>query len=337
MKTAWGRLTGAVVGLGLIGFVFAQPPVRPGRKITLTSQTVPLSTADLKADQVGSLRFAWGVALRSQDKGFGGLSGLMVETDGDGQRIISVTDQGDKFTAHLRLEDDQLRGVEAATLEPLADLEGRPVSGKSLGDAESITRLPDGRILVGFERNHRIWAYGPGLTGPAKAFEPPPALARAPSNGGLESLTNWPDGRLLAITEQLKTDDGNFAAFLFQRGAWTSLEWKGSAPGFEPSDATVLPNGDLLVLERLWSALAPGNLRSRIIRVNGDSVKPGALLQGELVAELAAPLTTENFEGIAAFTNSRGATQLLMVSDDNFNGVQRTLLLSFIEVKGAGH
>jgi hypothetical protein len=58
-------------------------------------------------------------------------------------------------------------------------------------------------------------------------------------------------------------------------------------------------------------------------------VTPGALLQGDLVAELAAPLTTENFEGITSFTNARGATQLLIVSDDNFNGVQRTLLLSF--------
>ncbi len=329
MKSAWGRLTGAAVGLGLIGLVFAQPAVRPGRKITLTSQTVPLSTAEPRTDQVGSLRFLWGVALRSEDKGFGGLSGLMVELEGDAPRIIAVTDQGDTFTARLALVDGQLRGVEAATIEPLVDPRGRPVSGKFLGDAESITRLPDGRILVGFERNHRIWAYGPGLTGPAKVFETPPALARAPSNGGLESLANWPDGRLLAITEQLKTESGNFAAFLLQRGMWTNLEWKGSAPGFEPSDATVLPNGDLLVLERLWSALAPGNLRSRILRVKGDSVKPGALLQGELVAELAAPLTTENFEGMAAFTDSRGATHLLIVSDDNFNGVQRTLLLLF--------
>lgn len=329
MHSPWGRLLGVAVGLGLIGLAFAQPPVRPRREITLTSQEVPLSAAEPKAEQAGSLRFVWGVALRSEDKGFGGLSGLMVEPYERGQKMIAVTDQGDRFTARLVLENDRLRAVEAPTLEPLTNLEGLSISGKLFGDAESITRLPDGRVLVGFERRHRIWAYGPELAGPAKVFETPPALARAPANGGLESLANWPDGRILIITEQLKTEAGNFAAFIFKDRTWAPLEWKGSAPGFEPSDATVLPGGDLLVLERLWSALAPGNLRSRIFRVRGDTVTPGALLQGDLVAELAAPLTTENFEGITSFTNARGATQLLIVSDDNFNGVQRTLLLSF--------
>ncbi len=329
MKTLWGRLLCVAVGLGLIGLAIAQPRVRPGREITLTSQTVPLSATEPKADQVGSLRFVWGVALRSEDKGFGGLSGLMVEPYERGQKIVAVTDQGDRFTARLVLENDRLRGVEAGTLEPLANLEGLSVSGKLFGDAESMTRLPDGRVLVGFEQRHRIWAYGPELTGPAKVFETPPALAGAPANGGLESLANWPDGRILMITERLKTEAGNLAAFLFRGGTWAPLEWQASAPGFEPSDATVLPNGDLLVLERLWSALAPANLRSRIVRVRGDAVTPGALLQGEVLAELAAPLTTENFEGITSFTNARGATQLLIVSDDNFNGVQRTLLLSF--------
>ena len=329
LKTLWGRLTSLALAIGLLGVAFAQPAARPRREITLTAQSVPLSTAQPTLDRAGSAHFLGGLWLRSEDKGFGGLSGLTVEKDKSGLRIIAVTDEGDKFTARLVLKNAQLRGVEAATLEPLADLLGGPVSGKLLGDAESITRLTDGRVLVGFERRHRIWAYGPGLTGPATLFETPAVLSRAPSNGGLESMTSWPDGRILAITERLKTKAGNFEAFLFQGEAWTGLEWKGSGPGFEPTDATVLPNGDLLVLERFWSALAPQSLSSRIMRVKGDSVKTGALLQGELVAELKAPLIAENFEGIAAFRNAAGATQVVLVSDNNFNSIQRTLLLWF--------
>ena len=61
----------------------------------------------------------------------------------------------------------------------------------------------------------------------------------------------------------------------------------------------------------------------------GKFGEAGAILLGELLAELKAPLVTENFEGITAFRDASGATRLLLVSDDNFNDVQRTLLLSF--------
>jgi len=328
-KTLWGRVGWGAAGVFILSLAFAQPAVRPRREITLTAQSVPLAGADPSLDQVGGLRFLGGLWLKSPDEGFGGLSGLSAEDKAGELRIVAVTDQGDRLAGRVSFSDDRLAGMDSVTIEPLMDLSGRAIAGKRPGDAESITQLPDGRILVGFEQRHRIWAYGPGLTGAAGSFETPKTLLDAPANGGLESLANFADGRLLAITEQMKTERGNFAAFLLRGGAWTSVEWTASAPGFEPSDATVLPNGDLLVLERRWSALAPLDLGSRIVRVRGDSVKPGAVLQGEVLAELRAPLTVENFEGITAFRSPGGATRLLLVSDDNFNRAQRTLLLAF--------
>ena len=328
-RAAWIRLALSAAGLSLLGLAFAQPPIKPKRKITLSTQSVPLSQSEPTLNQAGALRFLGGLWLKSQDEGFGGLSGLLVESGESGPQLIAITDQGDKFSGRLVIKGSRLLGLEETALEPLLDPDGRPVAGKTLGDAESITRLRSGRVLVGFERRHRIWEYGPGLTGPSTVFPTPASLADAPLNGGLESIANWPDGRILAITERLETEDGDFAAFLFQDGKWTTLGWKGSAAGFEPSDAVALPDGDLLVLERLWSALAPTSLRSRIMRVKGDSVRPGATLQGELVAELKAPLIADNFEGIATLPGENGGTQLLLVSDDNFNSVQRTLLLLF--------
>jgi hypothetical protein len=316
-------------GILLLSLAFAQPAARPKREITLTAQSVPLSVAEPKLDHVGGLRFLGGLWLRSEDEAFGGLSGLFAEEKDGVPWLIAVTDQGDKLAGRAVLVDDRLAAVDSATIEPLVNPEGKPIAGKVFGDAESLARLPDGRMLVGFERRHRIWAYPSELTGRAQVFETPAAVLDAPGNGGLESLASWPDGRVLAITEQMKTDRGNFAAFLRQGGTWTSVEWTGSAPGFEPSDATVLPDGDLLILERLWSARAPLDLRSRILRVKGDLVRPGAVLQGEVLAELRAPLIAENFEALAAFRGPGGVTRLLLASDDNFNGAQRTLLLSF--------
>jgi len=324
-----------VLALGIVlsiqALLMAQGAPDARREITLTAQDVPLSLADPTLMKVGRLRFLGGLALASADPDFGGLSGLMILADD--QRLVGVTDQGHKFTCRLIFEGDRLRGVADASLEPLLDGLGKPLSGKAWSDAESVTRLAAGSVLVGFERNHRVLMYGPGLSGPARNFETPKGLAKAPSNGGLESLAAWPDGRLIALTEQMKTAGGRLQAFLLKWGTWSQLEWTPSEKGFEPSDATVLPDGDLVVLERYWSARNPLKLSSRLLRVKGDSVRPGSVLRGELMAEFTAPLTSENFEGVAAFADASGQTHILLVSDDNFSGLQRTLLLSFVVEK----
>lgn len=319
----------AGLGLGLLGLAIAQPSARPRREVTLTAQSVPLSAGQPALDQVGAFKYLGGLWLQSEDPGLGGLSGLAVSEAAGGPRILAVTDQGEKFTANVVLKEGRIQRLESAALEPLTGPNGAAITGKVLGDAESLTRLPDGRILVGFERRHRIWAYGPDLTGPATLFATPPALERSPANGGLESLVNWPDGRILAITERLERSEGTMAAFLWSGGAWSELEWKPSETGFEPADAAVDPNGDLLVLERYFSAVPPIRVSSRVLRVKGESVRAGARLTGELLAELAAPLISENFEGIAARLNAEGRTEIVLASDNNFNSIQRTLLLWF--------
>jgi hypothetical protein len=45
------------------------------------------------------------------------------------------------------------------------------------------------------------------------------------------------------------------------------------------------------------------------------------------------PLLIDNFEAIAAHVTPRGETLLLLLSDDNFNPVQRTLLTAFAVVE----
>jgi len=327
--TLGGRLFCAALGLGLLGLAMAQPTALPARKVTLTARPIPLSTNDPALERTGGLRYRGGLWLEAEDEGFGGLSGLILRETAAGPTLLAVTDQGARFSARLMLKDGRLEGLEDAALEPLTELQGRPVVGKAFSDAESLTRLPDGRILVGFERRHRIWVYGPDLTGPASAVDTPTFLNEAPSNGGLETLASWPDGRVLAIAENLRRASGNHAAFLREGTRWADLEWKASAGGFLPVDAAVLPSGDLLILERRFSLLSPPTLSSRIVRVRADSVRPGRVLEGAVVAELTAPFVAENFEGLAVLPTASGITYLAVVSDDNFSPAQRTLLLWF--------
>jgi hypothetical protein len=45
--------------------------------------------------------------------------------------------------------------------------------------------------------------------------------------------------------------------------------------------------------------------------------------------DLAAPMTVDNFEGVAVVPRANGGLRVYLLSDDNGNASQRTLLLAF--------
>ena len=65
-------------------------------------------------------------------------------------------------------------------------------------------------------------------------------------------------------------------------------------------------------------------------RVPQDQLRPGGTIRPQFVARLEAPLTVDNYEGIAARPAPGSGTLLYIVSDDNFRSQQRTLLLQFL-------
>jgi hypothetical protein len=156
----------------------------------------------------------------------------------------------------------------------------------------------------------------------------PPGIEKAPRNGGIETLVVLRGGALFALTEDSIERD--------QVVGWTDGpdRWKRLGLRFEttlrPSDGTALPGGDVLILERAYSP-ERGVVSVRIRQLARGTIRPGSSLGGRLVAELAPPLTLDNFEGIAAFRDRRGEIRVCLASDDNFNPAerQRTLLLEF--------
>jgi len=199
----------------------------------------------------------------------------------------------------------------------------------SLVDAEALSRAQDGAFLVAFEGMHRIWRYDP----PPHTFEstpmpiPVPAeLSRAPSNGGLEGLTALPDGQLLALTEELANPDGSVKGWLLDGNQFAELSYL-PAKGFRIADCAALKNGDVLVLERRYVPL--GVFSTRLTRVDGATIQPGAKLTGRELLKIVYPLVVENFEGVAVQETVKG-TMIYLVSDDNYNPFQETLLLQFL-------
>jgi hypothetical protein len=259
--------------------------------------------------------------------GFGGLSGLHLSPD---LTLTAVSDLA-RFAEFTLTLDDGLRprGLALRRAGHLGDGSGRPLPRGFAGDAEALARLPDGRWLVAFERWHRIRAYR-DLSGPGTYVEAPPGLERTPINGGLESLTVLEDGRWLALAEDLAVPDlpGAVTGWIGGPGAWREIAYQ-PALGHVPVDAAALPDGGALVLERAFSLL--GGFSARLCRLPAASLATpaaGVPLQPEELLRFASPLPVDNYEGVAA-ARLRGRTLVAMVSDDNENRLQRTLLLLF--------
>lgn len=313
----------------LLGVLAAGACAAPSPGVEWTSRPVPLTLDDPQRDRLGAFAFRGAVEVVGAGDGVGGLSGLAITHDG--RQFVAVSDVGAVVLGRLHHEGGRLAGVSDLTVKPLAGISRRHGLARE-NDSEEIVALPDGGWLVPFEGHHRILRYPSdfGRAGGAPVELPlPPGVAGLPLNGGLETLTRLHDGRLLAIAEGPDNGVAERLAWiggplLTAPGDWSGFTYR-AAPGFRPTSATVLPDGDVLVLERFFSLL--GGVKGRIARVALADLRPGAVVEGEELARLEPPLLTDNYEGIAAVPGAGGETLVYVVSDDNFNAVQRTYLL----------
>ncbi len=284
-----------------------------------------LDRTDSKRVTLGELTFRGAVVIPPGPFKLGGLSALVFH---DGQ-LVALSDDSRVYRAVPQWDKGRLVGVPFTVGQRLLDVDGTLPRTRARYDSEALTRRADGSWLMACERDHRIvrFAEGPDVpTGVPTLFAPqPPGLGALPRNSGLESLTELPGGRILALAEAVGAD-GTHPGWLWQDGHWQSLKYQ-SASGLSPSDAAVLPNGDLLVLERGFNLLF--SFRSRLVRVPAASIVSGAMLAGQELALLESPVIAENFEGVAVEPLPGGRARIYIVSDNNFNAAQETILAVF--------
>ncbi len=294
--------------------------------LKLYSVAKRLNPEDWQQSEVGPLRWRGGLSLSTPVPKFGGLSGLLI--DPTGRNLTAVTDKGRWVTARLRYDaGGDLVGIEGAKMDRLRGPDGKVLRRKTNHDAEALARLPDGSLLVALEKKHRLLRYPPGaspLAGRPRDLPMTKAMKRLPKNDGMEALVTLSDGRVLALSED---DSGDrHPGFLWNGKSWDSLTYRGRRP-YQPSGATLLPGGDILLVERRFSLA--GGFAIRLTRIDRDSVAPGAVLESRELARLAPPLTSDNLEGIATRQGPGGETLILLLSDNNFSPLQRNLLLQF--------
>lgn len=287
-----------------------------------TARRVPLAPGEAAAGSVaGALQFKGALELASPDRRFGGLSGLHVDDDG---HAIAVSDRG-YFVEFDLVEDAAGNLVDAGApkVTPMTDQHGVRLGGPER-DAEDLAVLPDGRRLVVFEHDPRLGWFAPGtarLERVASLRDLVPG-----SNEDIESVVALADGRLLLIAEGLRSPEGGLRAWIGRPGEWASLDYV-PTDGQQVAGAALLPDGDLLVLER--SATVLGGFRARLRRVPGEAIRAGGRLHGESLVELSAPGLADNFEAVATRPLPDGRAAIYLVSDDNYFPLQRTYVVKF--------
>jgi hypothetical protein len=310
----------------------APPPSPVGAQpVTLDIRAQPLV---LKLDEpaqrrVGKLIWRGGISMTANSANFGGWSDLHVTPDG--KSLSSISDEGSWLTATIDYDHDgNLAGLSNGRIGPLRGLDGKPLENKVMADAEGMALLPDGAWLVSFERHHRFWRY-PTLDGTPTLIEGPADLGQQPNNGGVEAVTALADGRIIAISEEYVVNPGMLRGWIGQpagggRYAWQTFEYA-KIPDFNPTALVQLPDGSFCLLERAFDRVR--GVRIRVMQFDAADVKSGGTVRARELAWLASPYAVDNLEGLAARKGARGETLLWLISDDNFNPLQRNILLMF--------
>lgn len=302
----------------------------PGKSITVEARKISVfqpENPDRK--HFVELEFLGGLELSSEDKGFGGISGFRMLND---DAFLAISDKGKWFSGKIIREGFQPTGLADIRTGRMRSTDGQKMKGKRDADAEGLERDGDD-FLVSFERNNRALRFG--FSGNHLRATSAQAVFQLndvglENNKGPEGIALIPrgayKGTVLAFPEHAFNERGDLRVFMFSNGTRREFSLVASS-GFSLTDATFMPNGDLLVLERRYSFFGGPGMRIR--KFDLEEIQPGAVLAGSIMLTANADYEIDNMEGISATPLPDGSTRITVISDDNFSSDQKTLLLEF--------
>jgi len=295
---------------------------RPNYDPTITLKPLVLNPENPSQSKVGSLEFLNAWELSSVNPDFGGISALNIIEDG---RFLSVSDAGS-------LIGFGLKGDDIADRPFIAPLPGVSLGNSFAGrDTESLAYDPQsGRFWVGFEYINGIKRFSRSFAN-EQASVINPIMKLWSANSGPESIVRLPDGRFLVFSEGYDLPDGSYEAILFsgdptEKGSFATSFGYRPPDGYKPTDAALLPNGKIIILHRRISF--PEGFRVKIGILDPAKIISTETVNSKIIATLKSPILVDNFEGITV-SNENGKIIIWIISDNNFNILQRTILMKF--------
>lgn len=257
---------------------------------------------------------------------FGGFSALVAKGSGG---LVAGTDRG--FLLDLAISGDGTPRAVPGSFR-FAGITGR--GRTEWVDLESLARDPaTGTLWGGFELDNLVVRYAPDGT---RRVAAPPSMAQWSINSGPETMERLADGRFLVIAEGGTDDDTpRHEALLFPRDPLSGgkpLTFALAAPaGYDPVDATQVPDGRVLILLRRVRYAIPARFDTAIAIADPAAIRAGGDWPVRVIARLEGGIFADNFEGLAFVPSPQDPARgsLWVVSDDNFSIFQRSLLVRF--------
>ena len=288
-----------------------------------------LKTNSLDASRLGPFRLEKAWVIEDRSGRYGSYSGLVALGGG---RLLAVTDTG--LSLEFSVPDASARRVSVggSVVYPKAD--------KFHQDAEAATRDPESdKVWVAFEFSNIIarFEHRDGRLVKSRAAAHPPAISGWGNNSGPESLARLPDGRFLAIREGFVSlfDRRRHSAVMFAKDpladplAATRFTFAGPR-GYSPTDATVLPDGRVLVLMRRVVWPMPPRFGGAIAIGDPRKIRKNREWPVRVLATWQGGLPVDNFEGLAIEPQVPGEAgeplTVWVISDDNRAALQRSAL-----------
>jgi hypothetical protein len=309
-----------LVALPLLA-TFAPPALQhrePPPAVTLVRFTpVALDEDQPGVKRLGRLDFLGAWALTSNDPRLGGISALHV----DRGEALAMSDAGWRIRFPLPPGRSPVRARIAMVEEGPG-----PKGDKVNRDVESLV-VRDGEAWLGFEQSNALWRYD-RRSFAARASARPESMARWSDNAGPEAMVRLADGRFLVFAEG---EGGDSEALLFAGDpavpGTPALRLRYRPPaGYRITDAAVLPDGRLILLNRNVGLFEGFTARLTVAAL--PSLADRAVIIGQAVAAFEGAVTRDNFEALSV-TREGGRTILWIASDDNYNPFQRSLLMKF--------
>lgn len=307
------------------------------------SETLPIRSRQIDAFKVGSsqtrfgqLEFIGGLEMTSSNALFGAVSAIRFRPDG--ASFVAVMDTGHWLEgAVTRDAAGKLSGLTDLTATPMADRSRAVGLEKWKVDSEGLA-LRQGEVIVSYEQSHRIDIYpdpGFSVSGPVGSVPLPFPATELRSNGGLETVAVSPadsplGGAAVTVSERSVDKADNLLAGILDgpmKGAFTVVRTE----PYAVTDGAFLPDGDLLLLERRFN-FASG-LGMRIRRIPGATIRPGAVVDGDVILEADMGYQIDNMEGLDVVAGPNGDISVIVVSDDNHSILERNLMLEFRLIK----
>lgn len=281
----------------------------------LAASTFPAHAADL----VERGQYDW----TEDDPNFGGMSGLWIAPGGE--RLIAISDRGYFARAKIERSNKVITNIKADEITPIPLVKDRPPN-EFLVDAEGLAISPDGSIFVSYEAHHRVWRFDRDFKNPQWTHKWN-HFWKYQSNSGLEALAVDKNGTIYGIPERSGKWERPFPVQRFMGGEWDEDLSIPRSKRFLVVGADFGPDGRLYVLERDFDVISAFKTRIRRFTLSKEGFDAGETLLETRFSALG------NAEGISLWTDADGQTVITLISDDNFNGFQKTWVTEYTLVE----